>query len=145
MQHPAPQPLSASRRRRGGFTLFEVLIAIAVLVIGVIAVSRTINMAFRATAASEASLRALNFARLEMEALRDKKFSSPELALGTRTFTRTVTNGTTVATYSGTVGVSAGSNDGLREVVVRVAWSTPYQQTPPPPVELVTTFATEFR
>lgn len=143
----SPFPASSHRSRAaGGFTLFEVLIAIAVLVVGLIAVGRTVNMAFRATAASEAHLKALNFARLEMERLRAIPFSSSSLLEGTRTFTNAFTNGIVIASYAGRVMIQSRTNDvNLKDIVVQVDWTTPYLRSDPVPAELQTTLSRVLR
>lgn len=142
---PFPSP-SYRSRAAGGFTLFEVLVAIAVLVMGLIAVGKTVNMAFRATAASEAHLKALNFARLEMERLRAIPFSSASLLDGTRTFTNSFTNGTVIASYAGRTMIQTRANDAnLKDIVVQVDWMTPYLRSEPVPAELQTTLSRVLR
>lgn len=142
---PFPHPSHRSRAE-GGFTLFEVLIAIAVLVMGLIAVGKTVNMAFRATAASEAHLKALNFARLEMEQLRAKPFNSDTLMDGSRSFTNSYTNGSAIATYAGRVIIQTRTNAvNVKDIVVQVDWTTPYLRSAPVPAELQTTLSRVLR
>ncbi len=142
---PFPHPSHCSRAE-GGFTLFEVLIAIAVLVLGLIAVGKTVNMAFRATAASEAHLKALNIARFEVERLRGKTFSSDDLKDGARSFTNSYTNGAAVLSYSGRVIIQTrGDNVNLKDITVQVDWTTPYLRSEPVPAELQTTLSRALR
>ena len=142
---PFPTPRTRSRAA-GGFTLFEVLIAIAVLVLGLIAVGKTVNMAFRATAASEAHLKALNFARLEIERLRAIPFSSEDLMDGSRSFTNSYTNGMALTSYAARVMIQTRTNDvNLKDIVVQVDWTTPYLRSAPVPAELQTTLSRVLR
>jgi Tfp pilus assembly protein PilV len=126
--------------------LFEVLVAIAILVLGFISVGKAMNMAFRATAASEASLKAVNIARMHTEWLRGLAFSASALNDGTTPFTRSVTNGAQVVTYNGLVIISTrNTNANLKDVTVQVDWTTPYHRTSPPPVEVQTTISRVLR
>ena len=133
MNTPIPPVIPARR----SFTLLEVLVAIALFAAGVVAIGHTFNMTMRATAASREALRALNYARMEMERMRVLPYGHPELAVGSRNFTNLL--------YVTTVQVSEPEADRRKFLTVRVGWRTPYTSPGPQPVELQTLIARALR
>jgi prepilin-type N-terminal cleavage/methylation domain-containing protein len=78
---PNETPLKTeSMRRKGGFTIIEVLMALIVMAIGLSAIGASIATALRITNLSKERSRALSFARLEMEKIQTFGFGSEELS-----------------------------------------------------------------
>ena len=73
----------ASRRWRDGFTLVEVMVASAILLISVIAVLSAFSYSRRTESLTENRLACMHIAREVMEKLRHESYSSTALDLGT--------------------------------------------------------------
>ncbi|MDH7571465.1 MAG: prepilin-type N-terminal cleavage/methylation domain-containing protein [Armatimonadota bacterium] len=73
-QHGAPSP--RRRRRQGGFTLIEVMIAICIVVIGLLGVFQALGSTILTNADARNRSLALRFAERQLEAVRDLPFSS---------------------------------------------------------------------
>jgi len=71
---------TGSMRRKGGFTIIEVLMALIVMAIGLAAIGGSIATALRITNMSKERSKALAFARLEMEKIQALGFGSEELS-----------------------------------------------------------------
>ena len=114
---------TGSMRRKGGFTIIEVLMALIVMAIGLAAIGGSIATALRITNMSKERSKALAFARLEMEKIQALGFGSEELS--------TSGNGKHVFSYPQYYGyykVSVGkdwdnqSSSDIKKIYMRVYW-----------------------
>ena len=83
-----------NNKKQAGFTIAEVMVALAVLVIGLGSSAASISMATRIQRTNRNITQALQQSRLELEKLRQFAYNNSNLALGTYNFTRTGYTGT---------------------------------------------------
>jgi len=84
-----------SRRRRGpggrGFTLVEVMVAMTILAVGLLAISGMVPTAFTNISGSTTDSRALGFAQERLDQLRISPFTDASLTAGSHTDTAPAT------------------------------------------------------
>ncbi len=113
-----------------GFTLIEVLIAIILIVIGLVALMQVMSVAIFADSTLEYRLTALNLANEKLEELKDDGYSHANLDPASSPFTEAFISGFdfvdqrqwTVDYVDANLSTSV-SDTGLKDVTVQVQWT----------------------
>jgi prepilin-type N-terminal cleavage/methylation domain-containing protein len=118
------------RKMKQGFTLIEVLIAIVLIVIGLVALMQAMSVAIFADSTLEYRLTALNLANEKLEELKDDGYSHANLDPASSPFTEAFISGFNfVAQRQWTVDYvdanlsTSVSDTGLKDVTVQVQWT----------------------
>jgi prepilin-type N-terminal cleavage/methylation domain-containing protein len=118
------------RKMKQGFTLIEVLIAIVLIVIGLVALMQAMSVAIFADSTLEYRLTALNLANEKLEELKDDGYSHANLDPASSPFTEAFISGFnfvdqrqwTVDYVDANLSTSV-SDTGLKDVTVQVQWT----------------------
>ena len=115
---------AATHRKRGGFTLIEVVFASAIVMISAIAIVNAFSYARRTVSVLENRLACLHIARSAMENLRSQSYPAAALSVGT---------GKTLPGYPrarGYYNVVQGTGTGAtKDITVVIQWVEPTGQT----------------
>jgi type II secretory pathway pseudopilin PulG len=106
-------------RKREGFTLIEVVVSSAVMMVVFVAVLGTLSTARRLSSITENRLACLHIARQYLEAYSFRGYDTPDFAVGTKQ----------LPGNRGTCVISAVSGQNSKDVTVTVNWVEPTGMT----------------
>ncbi len=130
--------MKQKERNQSGFSLVELMVAMVVTVVGVMAVSLLILYGIRLQSFSRDATIANAFAKAKMEQLRVTDPAGPQRSLG-GSLTANVANH--FDTPPGTIlfirrWVVAAGPAGTQDIIVTVVWSNPNSRDPLPPIQI---------